>query len=75
MSDDDMVEHEAGDAGASLEYPLEAGQVKKNGHIIMKGDKPCKVRMATARPTALPRPPPPPPPARRGGLSLVYPGR
>ena len=47
MSDDDMVEHEAGDAGASLEYPLEAGQVKKNGHIIMKGDKPCKVRIAT----------------------------
>jgi hypothetical protein len=47
--DDDMVEHESGDAGASLEYPLEAGQVKKNGHIIMKGDKPCKVSRSPSR--------------------------
>ncbi len=43
MSDDDMVEHEGGDAGASTWYPGEAGQVKKGGHILMKGDKPCKV--------------------------------
>ena len=43
MSDDDMVEHEAGEAGASTWYPGEAGQVKKGGHILMKGDKPCKV--------------------------------
>ena len=43
MSDDDMVEHESGDAGAAEWYPGEAGQVKKSGHILMKGDKPCKV--------------------------------
>ena len=43
MSDDDMVDHESGEAGAALQTPLEAGQIKKNGHIIMKGDKPCKV--------------------------------
>ena len=43
MSDDDMVEHESGEAGASTWYPGEAGQVKKGGHILMKGDKPCKV--------------------------------
>ena len=42
--DDDMVAHESGDAGASNWYPGEAGQVKKSGHILMKGDKPCKVR-------------------------------
>jgi hypothetical protein len=24
-------------------YPGKAGQVKKSGHILMKGDKPCKV--------------------------------
>ena len=41
--DDDMVEHESGEAGSSLWYPGEAGQVKKSGHILMKGDKPCKV--------------------------------
>ena len=28
---------------SSLWYPGEAGQVKKSGHILMKGDKPCKV--------------------------------
>ena len=38
-----MVEHESGEAGASTWYPGEAGQVKKGGHILMKGDKPCKV--------------------------------
>ena len=43
MSDDDMQEHEAGDAGSAEWYPGEAGQVKKSGHILMKGDKPCKV--------------------------------
>ena len=43
--DDDMQEHTAGDAGAPLTYPAEAGSIKKNDMIIMKGDKPCKVRM------------------------------
>ena len=50
MSDDDMVAHESGDAGASTWYPGEAGQVKKSGHILMKGDKPCKVRPAASPP-------------------------
>ena len=44
--DDDMVAHDTGDAGASVWYPGEAGQVKKSGHILMKGDKPCKVSQA-----------------------------
>ena len=30
------------DAGASLTIPMEAGQIRKGGHIVIKG-KPCKV--------------------------------
>merc|ERR1712146_96242 len=30
------------DAGASTTYPLEAGQIRKGGHIMIKGN-PCKV--------------------------------
>eukprot|EP00696_Hemimastix_kukwesjijk_P003964 gnl/Hemi2/1487_TR526_c0_g1_i1.p2 gnl/Hemi2/1487_TR526_c0_g1~~gnl/Hemi2/1487_TR526_c0_g1_i1.p2 ORF type:complete len:175 (+),score=72.59 gnl/Hemi2/1487_TR526_c0_g1_i1:49-525(+) len=30
------------DAGAALTYPMEAGQVKKNGYVVLKGF-PCKV--------------------------------
>jgi translation initiation factor 5A len=32
-----------GDAGASMAFNSEAGQVRVGGYIIMKGDKPCKV--------------------------------
>merc|ERR1712195_133781 len=32
----------AGDAGASTTYPLEAGQIRKGGYIVVKG-RPCKV--------------------------------
>ncbi|KAJ0410394.1 hypothetical protein P43SY_002726 [Pythium insidiosum] len=40
MSDD--YTFESTDAGASETYPMEAGQIKKNGFIMIKG-RPCKV--------------------------------
>ncbi|TMW62875.1 hypothetical protein Poli38472_005493 [Pythium oligandrum] len=40
MSDD--YTFESTDAGASETYPMEAGQIKKNGFIMIKGH-PCKV--------------------------------
>lgn len=40
MSDD--YTFESTDAGASDTYPMEAGQIKKNGFIMIKGH-PCKV--------------------------------
>jgi hypothetical protein len=33
-------------SGASLTYPLECGQIKKGGHILIRGF-PCKVRPPT----------------------------
>eukprot|EP00554_Chaetoceros_debilis_P006551 CAMPEP_0194073906 /NCGR_PEP_ID=MMETSP0149-20130528/1120_1 /TAXON_ID=122233 /ORGANISM="Chaetoceros debilis, Strain MM31A-1" /LENGTH=159 /DNA_ID=CAMNT_0038753959 /DNA_START=88 /DNA_END=567 /DNA_ORIENTATION=+ len=41
MSDDDY-KIETTDAGASATIPMEAGQIKKGGHIMIKG-RPCKV--------------------------------
>jgi len=41
MSDDDY-QIETTDAGASATIPMEAGQIKKGGFIMIKG-KPCKV--------------------------------
>lgn len=41
MSDDDY-KIESADAGASATIPMEAGQIKKGGYIMIKG-KPCKV--------------------------------
>lgn len=41
MSDGDYV-IEASDAGASATIPMEAGQVKKGGFMMIKG-KPCKI--------------------------------
>jgi len=41
MSDDDY-HIESTDAGASLTIPMEAGQIKKGGYMMIKG-KPCKV--------------------------------
>jgi len=41
MSDENF-DFEGGEAGASLTYPMEAGQTRKNGHIMLKG-KPCKI--------------------------------
>ena len=40
--DDDTETFETADAGASETYPLEAGQIRKGGHIMIKGN-PCKV--------------------------------
>merc|ERR1712159_678058 len=41
MADDEETFEQA-DAGASLVYPMEAGQVRKGGYMVIKGF-PCKV--------------------------------
>jgi len=41
MSDEDPT-FETTDAGASVTYPMQAGAIKKNGHVMLK-QKPCKV--------------------------------
>ena len=38
---------ESADAGASLTYPQQAGTVRKNGFLVIKG-RPCKVRRTLA---------------------------
>ena len=38
------VHFESADAGASLTYPQQAGTVRKNGFLVIKG-RPCKVRI------------------------------
>merc|ERR1711959_746473 len=40
--DDEFAVDAAADAGASTTYPLEAGQIRKGGHIVIK-NRPCKV--------------------------------
>merc|ERR1712010_213041 len=42
MADEDYSVEAAGDAGAAHVKPMEAGQVRKGGFIMIKG-KPCKV--------------------------------
>ena len=42
MGDEEEQTFETTDAGASTTYPLEAGQIRKGGHIMIKGN-PCKV--------------------------------
>lgn len=42
MSDSEQYVIETGDSGASATIPMEAGQIKKGGHMMIKG-KPCKV--------------------------------
>ena len=39
MSDEDYTFEKAA-AGASLTYPAEAGSLRKNGHVMLKGN-PC----------------------------------
>merc|ERR1719192_1584679 len=39
---DEAEEFQATDAGASHTYPMQAGELKKGGHIMIKG-RPCKV--------------------------------
>ena len=41
-SDDEQPEFESTDAGASKTVPMQAGNVKKNGHMMIK-DHPCRV--------------------------------
>jgi len=41
MSDDEPT-FETADSQASATYPMQAGAIKKNGHVMLKG-KPCKV--------------------------------
>merc|ERR1719453_2846471 len=40
--EEEVETFEASDAGAAMVIPMEAGQVKKGGHIVIKG-RPCKV--------------------------------
>jgi len=42
MGDDDTETFESADAGSSHTYPMEGGQIRKGGHIMIKG-RPCKV--------------------------------
>merc|ERR1712080_313095 len=42
MADEDYSVDGKGDAGAAHTKPMEAGQVRKGGHIMIKGN-PCKV--------------------------------
>ena len=42
MGDQEDETFESTDAGASETYPMEAGQIRKGGHIMIKGN-PCKV--------------------------------
>ena len=42
------VHFESADAGASLTYPQQAGTVRKNGFLVIKG-RPCKVSFVDLR--------------------------
>nr|AZL94373.1 putative N-acetyl-beta glucosaminidase [Nephromyces sp. MMRI]AZL94374.1 putative N-acetyl-beta glucosaminidase [Nephromyces sp. MMRI] len=42
MSDNENIDFAGGDAGASHTYPMQAGSVRKQGHVMLK-DHPCKV--------------------------------
>nr|AZL94375.1 putative N-acetyl-beta glucosaminidase [Nephromyces sp. MMRI]AZL94377.1 putative N-acetyl-beta glucosaminidase [Nephromyces sp. MMRI] len=42
MASTDDITFEGGDSGASHTFPIQAGAIKKNGHVMLK-DKPCKV--------------------------------
>merc|ERR1719242_1065568 len=42
MSDDDQPTFETTESGAALVYPMQAGEIRKGSHIMIKGH-PCKV--------------------------------
>ena len=42
MSDEEHHFESKADAGASKTYPQQAGAIRKNGYIVIKG-RPCKV--------------------------------
>lgn len=46
------VHFESADAGASLTYPQQAGTVRKNGFLVIKG-RPCKVSLLGNSPLIL----------------------
>ncbi len=46
------VHFESADAGASLTYPQQAGTVRKNGFLVIKG-RPCKVSLLSICSTVL----------------------
>ena len=49
MADEDQV-FETQDSGASVSYPIEAGQIRKGGYIMIK-ERPCKVSEVTSSKT------------------------
>jgi len=51
MGDEDQDEtFESQDSGAAESYPIEAGQIRKGGHIMIK-NRPCKVSDVTSSKT------------------------
>jgi len=51
MSDNDTgPEFSTGDAGSSHVYPMQAGELRKGSHVMLKG-KPCKVAEVTTSKT------------------------
>merc|ERR1719310_118997 len=50
MADDDGPTFEATDSGASKTYPMQAGEIRKGSHVMIKG-KPCKVAEVTTSKT------------------------
>lgn len=44
MSDEEHHFESKADAGASKTYPQQAGTIRKNGYIVIKG-RPCKVKI------------------------------
>lgn len=44
MSDEEHHFESKADAGASKTYPQQAGTIRKNGYIVIKG-RPCKVSL------------------------------
>merc|ERR1711998_588257 len=49
MAEDDEPTFETGDAGAADTYPLQAGEIRKGSHLMIKGN-PCKcVEVSTSK--------------------------
>ena len=48
MAEDETFESQ--DSGASTSYPIEAGQIRKGGYIMIK-ERPCKVSEVTSSKT------------------------
>jgi hypothetical protein len=51
MSDEEHHFESKADAGASKTYPQQAGTIRKNGYIVIKG-RPCKVRFTISHSVA-----------------------